>query len=476
MTKIITACFFLILPLVAGHASASDVRIGVLTIRGPGDSLKYWEQIAVHLNEKIPDHHFVIVPHTYKGTEQAVAKGQLDFVVANPAEYIDLEVKYGASRIATMVNHVGRRESSYFGTVIFTKADRTDILTLPDLRGKSLVTASKTAFASWVVTRDELKRSGVSAEDLKEVRFARSSADDVVTAVRNGEADVGAVRTYVLEQMAVEGKIALTDFRILNQKHVEGFPFLLSSELYPEFAFARLKHTDTQLANRVAAQLLLMPHETPDSNFPNMIGWTVPDNYETVRKLLQKWNLPPYEDYGKVSLNEAFRQHWVTISLIFTVLLASSLIVYLGLNIKKRNSEYAILKEAKQKLDLVHAMIEATPDAVFIKDMQGRYVFVNPVAARIIGRPAHEIIGKEASDFFKPKDAESIMGIDSMVKNSAGTITYEERSLLSDSSKCLLVTKGPMYDNKGNVDGIFVVARDIADLTRSHTEVEEKDV
>ena len=91
MAKFFTTLLFLftLLFLLACHASASEVRIGVLSIRGPEDAIKYWQQIADHLNANIPDHHFVIVPNSYKDMEQAVANGHLEFVVANPAQYIE---------------------------------------------------------------------------------------------------------------------------------------------------------------------------------------------------------------------------------------------------------------------------------------------------------------------------------------------------------------------------------------------------
>lgn len=445
-----------------------------MNIRGAEDTLKYWKQVSDHLNSVIPDHRFVIVTYTYKTMEQAVANGQTEFVVANPAQYINFEVKYGASRLATLVSHVGRIDSPYFGSVIFTQANRSDIATLSDLRGKSLVTASKTAFASWVVTRDELKRHGISSSDLAALHFTGSSSDKVVMAVRNGEADAGAVRTTVLEQMATEGKIALTDFRILNQNHVEGFPFLLSSELYPDFAFAKLKHTDRQLADRVAAELLLMPHDTPTSRHPNPIGWTVPDNYENVRKLLQEWRLPPYQDYGKVSLSEALRQHWITISLAFTSFMALLLVIFLTLNIRQRRAKYKILQEAKQKLDLIHTMIVASPDAIFIKNRQGRYVFVNPEAACIVGQPEENIIGRDASDIFLPEVEQAMAEKDSTVISSGAFITYEAEFTLNDDTRYMLVTKGPMYDNQGKVDGIFVVARNINELKLLQQQITDK--
>lgn len=345
--KFLTAFFTC---LISGHAFASDIRIGVLSIRGPEDAVKYWKQVADHLNTGLKGHHFIIVPHSYQSMDKAVADGQLEFAIVNPAEYIELEAKYGATPIATAISRVGPIESSYFGTVIFTKASRADIASLSDLKGKSLITASKTAFASWIVTRDELKRQGVPPDKLASVQFAGSSSDKVVMAVKNGEVDSGSVRTDVLEQMAQEGKISLTDFRILNKKHVEGFSSLLSSELYPEFAFVRLKQTDRQLANHVAAFLLLMPHNKPTIRYPNPIGWGIPESYEKVRKLLQVWKMPPYEDYGKVTLKESIRQHWYAVALAILFVMSLFLIIVLRLRMIQRQIKFRNLEIEKQNL------------------------------------------------------------------------------------------------------------------------------
>lgn len=367
MAKFFTTLLFLLVSLLflnTGQAAASEIRIGVLSIRGPEDAIKFWQQIADHLNATITDHHFVIVPKSYQEMDQAVANGHLEFVVANPSQYIELAEKYGISRIATQISHVGRKESPYIGCVIFAKASRSDITTIADLRGKSLLTASKTAFASWLVTRDEMKRQGVSVKDLASVQFSGSSADKVVMAVKNGEADVGAVRTNVLEQLAAEGKIALGDFKVINEKHVEGFPFLLSSELYPDFAFAKLKLIDRDLANRVAAQLLLLSHDTPTELYPNPIGWSVPDSYDEVRRLLQDWRLPPYEEYGKVTLLEAIRQHWIANVLVFLSLL---MIFFLSLNIRQKKVKYKILTEAKQELEEHNKLVQEQRDLLTLQ-------------------------------------------------------------------------------------------------------------
>jgi len=44
--------------------------------------------------------------------------------------------------------------------------------------------------------------------------------------------------------------------------------------------------------------------------------------------------------------------------------------------------------------DILQAVIEATPDAIFVKDLAGRYILVNDAAARFLGRSPADIVGK----------------------------------------------------------------------------------
>ena len=36
--------------------------------------------------------------------------------------------------------------------------------------------------------------------------------------------------------------------------------------------------------------------------------------------------------------------------------------------------------------DILQAVIDATPDAIFVKDLEGKYVLVNEAAARFVAR------------------------------------------------------------------------------------------
>ena len=50
---------------------------------------------------------------------------------------------------------------------------------------------------------------------------------------------------------------------------------------------------------------------------------------------------------------------------------------------------------AQEESGLLSAIVEGTPDAVFVKDLDGRYLMVNSACARILGRPKEEIVGRD---------------------------------------------------------------------------------
>jgi PAS domain-containing protein len=47
--------------------------------------------------------------------------------------------------------------------------------------------------------------------------------------------------------------------------------------------------------------------------------------------------------------------------------------------------------------------LDATPDAVYLKDGGGRYLGVNAAAAALVGAAPKQIIGRVDADFFDPE-------------------------------------------------------------------------
>lgn len=339
--------------LVFGQAWAADVRIGVLALRGADKALANWAPTAEYLNAQIPGHRFSIVPLAFDAVDGAVRLARVDFILANPSIYVGLENSYGASAIATVMHRFrGSDGYSVLGGVIFTRAERKDIRSLRDLKGKSFAAADEHSFGGWQIAWRELLRQGIQPRrDFSRLQFL-GTHDAVVMAVLRGEVDAGTVRTETLELMASEGKLRLDELFVLNAQRVEGFPLLLSTALYPEWPLARLRHTPERLAVAVATALYHMPASAPAAQAANITGWTLPLNYQPVHEALRELRVYPYESHGRPTLREVIAQygHWLAAIVVFAAL-ALSAALYAWRTNRRLHASQCALKDLNVSLE-----------------------------------------------------------------------------------------------------------------------------
>jgi diguanylate cyclase (GGDEF)-like protein/PAS domain S-box-containing protein len=117
---------------------------------------------------------------------------------------------------------------------------------------------------------------------------------------------------------------------------------------------------------------------------------------------------------------------------------------------------------AKASANLLNAVVSGTPDAVFVKDMNGRYLLANASVARIVGLPLDRILGNDDSTLFTPETARRIMAIDRDIRSQARTQTAEYPVTLKTGEQLdFWVTKGPVFDAQGQVCGLFGISHDI---------------
>ncbi|MCK7576714.1 MAG: PhnD/SsuA/transferrin family substrate-binding protein [Chromatiales bacterium] len=144
---------------------------------------------------------------------------------------------------------------------------------------------SREAFGGFQMAWREFHQAGIDPDrHFGRLAFAGFPQDNIVYAVRDRQIDAGTVRTDTLERMAAEGRIVLADYKVINQQQRAGFPFLLSTRLYPEWAFARLTHTDEELAQQVVVALLRLTPDSHAARASQSAGWTVPLDYTPVHE------------------------------------------------------------------------------------------------------------------------------------------------------------------------------------------------
>ena len=338
-------------------ANDTQIKIGVLAKRGIVRCMEKWTPTAEYLTTKIPGKTFVIIPVDCDGILSFVEFERIDFVLANPSIYVELENSYSVSRIATLENKRIGQVVTKFGGLIFCKADRKDIQTLNDLKGKTFMAAKQTSFGGWRTAFREFKEKGIDPySDFKGIQFG-GMHDTVVYAVRDGKVDAGTVRTDTLERMAMDGKIDVNAFRIINDKsgEYEDFPFILSTRLYPEWPFAKLKHISNELAEKVATALLEMPTNSAAAIAAKCSGWTIPFNYQPVHECLKELRIGPYKDFGKITPSAVVKKYWaflLAIAILFAAVSGAAIfILRLNRNIRKTHIELQSEVEERKKAE-----------------------------------------------------------------------------------------------------------------------------
>jgi two-component system sensor histidine kinase TtrS len=473
-----TAASLSALLLVLGSCNAAaqqPTRIGILSHRGEQQTLDTWGPTARYLSEQIPEYLFLIHPLEFSEVARAVEAGEVDFVLVNPGIYVNLEVLYRVSRIATLNNRVGDTSYNVFGGVIFTRDDRADLRSLRDLRGKSFMAVDEASLGGFQMAWGELQAHGIDPyRDLGRLSFG-GIHDRVVTAVRDGLVDAGTVRTGILELLAREGAIDPAQLRIIAPRSAPEFPLSLSTRLYPEWPFSKVRHTSNRLAQQVAVALLQMPQDHPAALRGGYAGWTVPLDYQPVHDLFRKLRLPPYQYLGTFTLSDAIAQYWPWLLLGLGALLVLAVLTTWVFRLNRE------LEQAKLSLETQHHLIlDSVADGIFGVDLEGRATFVNRAMEQITGWRAGELIGRNQHDVLHHTRADGSphsprqCPIYASCKNDRALYVAEDVFWKKDGSSILVeYSSTPIRDAKANIIGSVVVFRDITERKQAEEEARQ---
>lgn len=230
-----------------------------------------------------------------------------------------------------------------------------------------------------------------------------------------GQADVGFVRTGLLEELAKDGKLKLSDFRILGMRTNPNFPFVLSTRLYPEWPFAASPHTSAKLASRVAIALLSLSPESETAKKGAYYGWIIPSDYQSVHELMRVMRLPPYDAPDQFSVGDIAYKYELPVILGLLFALGLSLFIvfrFFSLNrtIKKHDElatrraldlekEVAARKKAEEGLRLSASVFENSNDGILITNASNRIVDVNQAVSTVTGYAREELLGNDPRMF-----------------------------------------------------------------------------
>ncbi|MBC7942473.1 MAG: PAS domain-containing protein, partial [Chitinophagaceae bacterium] len=125
----------------------------------------------------------------------------------------------------------------------------------------------------------------------------------------------------------------------------------------------------------------------------------------------------------------------------------------------RARAEQATLRSA----DLLQAVADGTPDVVYVKDTEGRYLLCNNSLSEFTGRPIEQILGRDDVALFGAVEAAPLVESDRTLF-ADGTGQTTEKWLTGVSGRRIFhTTRAPYRDAQGAVIGVIGIARDITD-------------
>jgi PAS domain S-box-containing protein len=133
------------------------------------------------------------------------------------------------------------------------------------------------------------------------------------------------------------------------------------------------------------------------------------------------------------------------------------------------------LIEAGQATALLKALGEISSDAIYAKDVDGRFLYANPTVLAIIGKSADEVLGRADIDFpCDPAQAAVVMDNDRRIMEGGVPEVIEENWTVADlGERTYRSTKTPFYRDDGSLIGLVCLSVDIT-AARAARETEER--
>jgi PAS domain S-box-containing protein len=157
-----------------------------------------------------------------------------------------------------------------------------------------------------------------------------------------------------------------------------------------------------------------------------------------------------------------------------------------SIDVTERNRAVEALRLAKEELsnyskDLerqvsirtreITNILEYTPDVVYVKDREGRYILVNSRFEKLFGVNNEAIRGKTDYDIVSKEIADEFRRNDLQVLQKGESMQIEERVAHNGEVHTYLSVKFPVYDETGTANGVCSISTDITAVKKAQDQL-----
>lgn len=459
------------------HEDDTEITIGVLASEGATRALEAWAPTVSLLNAtaRAQEHpfHFRLEPHNQPSLLEGLDKGAIDVFVSDPAAFAIAEVEEGARAILSMAYMWENRTYSQTGALVFTRSDR-PISGYEGLAGLRVMAMDPNELTGWKLALQEARKYRVDPESISgDLLFSGGNQREVVYAVQNGLVDVGVIRAGVLERLAEQGAIDLKDFLPVAPSGHPGFPFWISTPLFPEWVMGSLPNVPDDALGHLIGTLLSIDAQSPEAQAAGGIVWQAPQNYRPVHDLLISLHARPYENYIQQAGARIYRDYkWPTLGVAALIILSLLFLVTELIRTARlaETRKNVLNSEVRSKQFYRNAIEDHTVFCMLTKD--GEISHVNDHFVSALDRTRSSLVRSPLASILDETNQE-LMQSQIMRAMKAGATWQGALQLLKQDGKLAWVqcTFIPVTGTSNKLSEVAIVA---SDVTKTRAGVSEK--
>ncbi|WP_054651065.1 PAS domain S-box protein [Salidesulfovibrio brasiliensis] len=144
--------------------------------------------------------------------------------------------------------------------------------------------------------------------------------------------------------------------------------------------------------------------------------------------------------------------------------------------LKQEVAERVRAQEAlTEQLDFLQSVIDAMPNPIFFKDLEGAYIGCNEAFLALCGRSRENVIGFTVDDVF-PVTESPFSHMDEELKNTGGIQDYQANLPTSDNPEAIHIIRKALYrDMHGAAKGIVGIITDISEIKQMETRLRQSE-
>jgi PAS domain S-box-containing protein len=202
--------------------------------------------------------------------------------------------------------------------------------------------------------------------------------------------------------------------------------------------------------------------------------WQTTIHPDDVAKFIDEWTVAlaggkPFQTEARIRRADG-QYHWFSIRTALAVAPTrgreSSLRTLIACeDIHERKQAEAELQQGE---GLLQAFFENSPNLIFVKDRQSRYLYANKQFKKAF-HISGEIKGKTDNELFSAEQAAAFQAVDRQVLRTGLLMKFEDLALYEDGHHTRIVQKFPLFNAEGEIYAIGGAVTDITDRKREES-------